>query len=105
MGWDRGERFSISRSVCQGCPLALFAKAMSSFLVAQETGLQGLRLLIREEALLDAEFVDDTAMYLDGHEDNLTRFQSALEIFCDALSAKISWHKSCGFWIGGGVLP
>ena len=80
MAGDRGERFSISRSIRQGCPLAptlflFFAKAMSSFLVAQETGLQGLRLPIREEALLDAKFADDMAMYLDGHEDNLARFQ------------------------------
>ena len=101
---DTGQRFSISRSVRQSCPLAptlflFFAEAMSSFLVAQETSLQGLRLPIREEALLDAKFVDDTAMYLDGHEDNLARFQSALEIFCDASGAKINWHKSCGFWI------
>ena len=70
---------------------------MSNFLVAQETRLQGLRLPIREEALLDAEFADDTAMYLAGHEDNFARFQAALEIFCDAFGAKINWHKSCGF--------
>ena len=43
---------------------------MSSFLVTQETALQGLRLPIREEALLDAEFADDIAMYLARHEDN-----------------------------------
>ena len=107
---DRGDRFSITRSVRQGCPLAptlflFFAEAMSSFLVAQETGLQGLRLPIREEALLDAEFADDTAMYLAGHEDNLARFQAALEVFCDASGAKINWHKSCGFWIGAGAPP
>ena len=52
----RGERFSISRSVRQGCPLAptlflFFAEAMSSFLAAQDTGLQGLRLPVREDAL------------------------------------------------------
>ena len=78
---------------------------MSSFLVAQETGLQGLRLPIREEALLDAEFADDTAMYLASHADNLAQFQAALDIFCDASGAKINWHKSCGFWIGPGAPP
>ena len=106
---DKGDRFSISRSIRQGCPLTplflFFAEAMSSFLVAQETRLQGLRLPIREEALLDAEFADDTAMYLAGHEDNLARFQAALEVFCDASGAKINWHKSCGFWIGAGAPP
>ena len=106
---DRGERFSISWSVWQGCPLAptlflFFAEAMSSFLVAQETGLQGLRLPIREE-LLDAELADDTAMYLASHEANLSSFQAALEVFCDASGAKINWHKSCGFWVGEGALP
>ena len=76
---DRGNCFSISRSVRQGCPLAptlflFFAEAMSSFLVAQETGLQGLRLLIREEALLDAKFANDIIIYLARHEDNLSCF-------------------------------
>ena len=52
--------------------------------------MQGLRLPIREEALLDAEFADDTVMYLAGHEDNLARFQAALEVFCDASGAKIN---------------
>ena len=74
-----------------------FAEAMSSFLVAQDTRLQGLRLPIREDALLDAEFANDTAAYLHGHEANIIRFQLALEQFCDASGAKINWHKSCGF--------
>ena len=43
-------------------------------MVTQEIGLQGLCLLIREEALLDAEFFDDMAMYLDTNEDNLASF-------------------------------
>ena len=46
---------------------------------------------------MDVEFADDIAMYLDEHEDNLAYFQSALETFCDASTAKINWHKSCGF--------
>ena len=107
---DRGERFSISRSVRQGCPLAptlflFLAEAMSNFLSDQDTGLRGLRLPIRDEDLLDAEFADDTAMYLAGDEDNLARFQTALETFCDALGAKINWNKSCGFWVGGDTPP
>lgn len=81
---ERGERFSISRSVRQGCPLAptlflFFAEAMSSFLTAQDTDLQGLCLSMREEELLDSQFIDDTTVYLDGHEANLTRFQLAVE--------------------------
>ena len=74
-----------------------FAKAMGSILVAQDTSLWGLWLPIREEALLDAKFVDDMAVYLHGHEANIIKFQLALEQFCDASGAKIIWHKSCGF--------
>ena len=44
-------------------------------------------------------------MYLVGHEANLSRFQVALEVFCDAFGVKINWHKSCGFWIGAGAPP
>ena len=105
-----GERFSISRSVRQGCPLAptlflFFAEAMSSFLTAQNIGLQGLCMPVREEALLDSEFADDIAVYLHGHEANLTQFQVALEQFCNAYGAKINWHKSCGFWVSEGAAP
>ena len=83
-----------------------FAEAMSSFLTAQDTGLQGLHLPSREEMeLLDSEFVDDTTTYLHGHEANLARFQLALEQFCDTSGAKINWHKSCGFWVSGDALP
>ena len=82
-----------------------FAEAMSSFLSNQGTGLQGLRLPLREEELLDSEFADDTTVYLQGHEANLGRFQIALEQFCDASGAKINWHKSCGFWVSGERLP
>ena len=38
---------------------------------------------------------------MHGHEANLVWFQTALEQFCDASGAKINWHKSCGFWVGG----
>ena len=87
------------------CPLAptlflFFVEAISSFLASREVGLHGLRLPIREEELLDAEFADDIAMYLHGQEANLRCFERALETFCDASGAHINWHKSCGFWIG-----
>ena len=68
-------------------------------------GLQGLRLPIRGEDLLDTEFADDMAMYLDGTMPNLLRFQEAIEVFCAALGAKINWHKSSGIWVGQGKPP
>ena len=79
MAGGSGERFALTRSVRQGCPLAptlflFFVEAMSSFLASQEVGLQGLRLPIREEELLDAEFADDTAMYLQGQRGQLAVF-------------------------------
>eukprot|EP00250_Pteridium_aquilinum_P032416 c45730_g1_i1 orf=316-471(+) len=43
-----------------------FAKAISSFLAAQEIDIQSLRLPIRDEELPDVEFADNTAMYLHG---------------------------------------
>ena len=110
MAGGQGERFALSRSVRQACPLAptlflFFAEAMSSFLGSQMVGLQGLRLPLCEEDMLDAEFADDTAVYLQGREDNLARFQGALERFCDASGAKINWHTSCAFWVGSGEPP
>lgn len=61
MGGGRGERLMLSRSIRQGCPLApflflFFAEAMSCYLTAQEVGLQGLSLPLRDETLLDSEF-------------------------------------------------
>ena len=61
VGGARGDRFALSRSVRQGCPLApflflFFAEAMSGYLSAQDVGLQGLSLPIRDEELLDSEF-------------------------------------------------
>ena len=98
-----GPRFQLSRSVRQGCLLALtlflfFVEAMSWYPSSCEVGLQGLRLPIRGEDLLDAEFADDTAMYLDGTMPNLLWFHEAMKFFCAALGAKINWHKSCGLW-------
>lgn len=68
---DRGEHFPLLRSVKQGCPLAptlfqFFTEAMSSFLGSSGIGLKGLRLPMREDELIDAEFADDTAVYLQG---------------------------------------
>ena len=107
---DRSDCFSISRSVREGCPLTptlflFFDETMSSFFGSQETDLQGLCLPIREEELLDVEFVDNTTVLLAGQEGNLVLFQSVLDTFCDAAGAKINWHKSCGFWTREGALP
>ena len=91
----RGPSFNLSRSVRQGCPLApflflFFVEVMCTFLVAEDVGLRGLQMPIQEEALLDAEFADDTSLYLQGHEANLVRAEHAIETFCTASGARIN---------------
>ena len=98
----RGPNFTLSRSVRQGCPLApflflFFAEVMCILLAAEDVGLWGLQMPIHEEALLDAEFADDTNLYLEGHEANVARAEHAIETFCAASSARINWCKTIGF--------
>lgn len=69
----------MSRSVRQGYPLAptlilFFVEAMSNYLLVEGVGLQGLKLPIRGEELLDDEFANDTTMYLWGQMANLLTF-------------------------------
>ena len=52
--------------------------------------LQGLRVLLQEGSLLDAEFANDTGLYLDGNLENLSRAENALEIFCQGSGALIN---------------
>ena len=106
----RGPSFALSRSIRQGCPLApflflFFAETMSVYLTAEEVGLRGLQMPIREEALLDAEFADDTCLYLQGQEANLMRAKCAIATFCRASGALINWHKTVGFLISGQPMP
>lgn len=64
------ERFQISRSIRQRCPLApllyiIVAEAMSIFL-RSTAGISRLRLPLRSQVeLVDSELVDDTAMFLE----------------------------------------
>ena len=110
MGGGKGPAFSLSRSVRQGCPMVpylflLFAEAMSSFLNADATGLQGLRLSSMLTQLLDSEFADDTALYMKGSVLNLNKLKKALEVFCIGLGAKLNSNKTVGFWIGESATP
>ena len=71
---------------------------MAHFLRARTTGLRGMRLPIRDDAdLLDSEYADDTALYVQDDIDSLERVRHSLEVFCLAAGAKINWHKSVGF--------
>ena len=93
----------MERSVRQGCLLApylflFFAEAMAHYLRARTTGIRGVRLPIREDSeLLDSEYADDIALYVQDDEMTLERVRLALEVLCSAAGAKINWNKSVGF--------
>ena len=71
---------------------------MAHFLRARTTSLRGMRLPIRDDAeLLDSEYADDTALYVQDDIETLERVRLALEVFCLTTGAKINWHKSVGF--------
>ena len=106
---DIGRRFSISRSVRQGCPLAPFlfllvAEAFSVHLNSQYANIKGLALPM-PNANVDSEFVDDTTLYVHASQSNLLQVQKAVDEFSDASGALINWDKSSGFWVASGVPP
>ena len=107
---SKGESFKLSRSVRQGCPLApflflFFAEAMSSYLSAEDTGIQGLCLSNTSGDLLDSEFADDTTLYVHGSSNNLKRVEKALDTFCLGSGAKLNWKKTVAFWVSDLPLP
>ena len=100
-----GPLFTISRSVRQGCPLApflflFFAEAMISFLNAGDIGIRGIRIPFSHIEVRDAEFADDTALYLKGDLENLQKTELAISTFCKASGALVNWNKSFAFWVG-----
>ena len=101
---SKGESFKLSRSVRQGCPLApflflFFAEAMSSYLSAEDTRIQGLCLSNTSGDLLDLEFADGTTLYVHGSSNNLKRVEKALDTFCLGSGAKLNWKKTVAFWV------
>jgi hypothetical protein len=101
---DKGPSFQLSRSVRQGCPLApflflFFAEAMSSYLLAQDVGIKGITIPLTTKEVLDAEFADDTCLFLTGHNNNLLKAEQAIQEFCLASGARINWNKTVGLWI------
>ena len=102
--------FKLSRLVRQGCPMApflffIYAEAMSSFLAAESTRLNGLKVSSAAQDVLDSEFADDTAVFIQGNVSNLSKLEKALEIFCVASRAKLNWYKTVGFWVGNSSIP
>ena len=50
--------------------------------------------------LVDAEFTDDTGLYLHGTLENFEKTERAINVFCSASGARINWSKTMGFWVG-----
>ena len=61
--------------------------------------IQALALPIENSTILDAEFADETALYINGYVSNLDRVQNALQTFLDATGASLNWNKSVGLWV------
>ena len=105
-----GPMFPISRSVRQGCPLApslfiLYGEALASYLRSSSAGIKGIALPIAQSVVLDVEFADDTALYVDGEIGNLGQVQNALQNFSEATGASLNWNKSVGVWVGATPHP
>ena len=88
---DVGCRFSISRSVRQGCSMAPFL----FILVSKAFSNHGITLPIQVYAnmAIDSEFADDTTLYVVVEKENLLNLQQAVTDFCDASGALINWDK------------
>ena len=69
-----------------------------------EPHVSKVQLLVMDAAeLLDSEYADDTAQYVQDDVESLERVRLALEVFCLAVGAKINWHKSIGFLMDPGA--
>lgn len=42
--------------------------------------------------------MDDTAFYLKGTQNNLSKARAVLELFCRTSGAKVNWGKSAAIW-------
>jgi hypothetical protein len=101
---DVGQRFKLSRSIRQGCPLApllflIFAEAMHVYIHAQPVKILGIQSLELPEPILDFEFADDITLYVSGSVTNLWAVHTALSEFCEASGALLNWRKSVGLWV------
>lgn len=98
----KSSKFSIERSVRQGCSLApylyLFISNVLSYMIADPVyGIEGF-LLPNGSIVRDQCFADDTALYLKGSPENLNRVFRVLELFCSASGVRLNWEKSRAIW-------
>ena len=74
----------------------LFGETLSSYLRYSSAGIKGTTLPIARSIVLDVEFANDTALYVDGEIGNLSRVQDALQVFSNATGASLNYNKSNG---------
>jgi hypothetical protein len=90
--------FQLTRSICQGCPLApflyFFVADCLGYMLEKDDTIKGLKLLGTDRKLIDQEYANDTNLYLEGSLINLNNAKRALETFSLATSSKINWNKS-----------
>ena len=78
----------------------LFGETLSSYLRYSSAGIKGTTLPIARSIVLDVEFANDTALYVDGEIGNLGQVQNALQNFSEVTGASLNWNKSVGVWVG-----
>jgi hypothetical protein len=97
------EAFKLSRLVRQGYPLApflyLFVADCLGYLLEKTDNVQGITLPGNETSITDCEFADDTNLYLEGSQENLSNVKTVLDIFALTAGASINWHKSNAIWV------
>ena len=62
--------------------------------------MKGITLPIAQSIVLDAEFANDTTLYVDWEIGNLGQVQNALQNFPEATGSSLNWNKSVGLWVG-----
>jgi hypothetical protein len=91
---ESGGEFKLSRSVKQGCPLApylfiLATDVLGHMLDNTKYKVEGLTLP-KGGCVRDQTFVDDTAFYLKGTHNNLSKTQTVMDLFYFTFGAKIN---------------
>ncbi len=99
---EPGEDFKFTRSVGQGYPLApylfiLTTDVLGHMLDDPKHKIKGLHLP-KGGCVRDQTFANDTALYLKGSPNNLSKAQAVLKLFYFAFGAKVNWGKSAAIW-------